>query len=85
MSGVRQIRDNLLCELRQEIAHVAWAAGVQCDILQDYASIGDDAGLEYSLRQLSAYVRNAVGAYNQLHSIEVAKEFEAAETIGGPS
>jgi hypothetical protein len=83
MSDMREIRDNLLCDLRQEIAQVAWAAGVQCSILQDYASLGDDRGLEYSLRQLSAYVRSAVRAFNQLHSIEVAREFEAPETIGG--
>lgn len=79
MSDAPKTRDHLLIELRQEIAHVAWAAGVQCGIAQDYAAIGDDRGLEYSLRQLTAYVRSAAQAYNQL------REIDPPSQIGGAS
>jgi hypothetical protein len=76
-------RAHLLGELREEIAGVAWATGVQCNILQDYCSIGDDAGVEYSLRRITAYIRSAAFAFNRLHEIEKLDEPEKRGSIGG--
>lgn len=42
---------------REEIAELAWRAGVETGLLQTYATVGDDAGLEYATRRLTAYTK----------------------------
>ncbi len=39
------------------IAETAWAAGVQTGLIQEFAAIGDEAGMRYAARGLAANVK----------------------------
>jgi hypothetical protein len=43
-------------------------ARIQAELGVTYASIGDDAGLEYAVRRLVAYTRAALGTLNDLRT-----------------
>jgi hypothetical protein len=43
-------------KLRQLIDEMLWGIGVYANTARDFAEMGDDAGLEYSYRQLSSRV-----------------------------
>ncbi|MFC4170487.1 hypothetical protein ACFOYU_00170 [Microvirga sp. GCM10011540] len=53
---------------REFISETLDMARIQAELGVTYASIGDDAGLEYALRRLVAYTRAALGTLNDLRS-----------------
>ena len=52
--------------LREFIGEHLLLAALQADLGATYASIGDDAGLEYAVRRLVAYTRAAIGTLADL-------------------
>lgn len=73
------LQEEVLPELREEIHEALGSAGVYAGLAQTFAAIGDDAGLAYSLRKQVAYVRHAVGTFNELRDIlQRAENKEAA-------
>ncbi len=53
---------------REFIGETLDMARIQAELGVTYASIGDDAGLEYALRRLVAYTRAALGTLNDLRT-----------------
>jgi hypothetical protein len=53
---------------REFIGETLAMARTQADLGATYASIGDDAGLEYAVRRLVAYTRAALGTLNDLRT-----------------
>lgn len=53
---------------REFIEETLAMARIQADLGVTYASIGDDAGLEYALRRLVAYTRAALATLNDLRT-----------------
>jgi hypothetical protein len=53
---------------REFIGEMLAMARIQAELGVTYASIGDDAGLEYALRRLVAYTRAALGTLNDLRT-----------------
>lgn len=51
---------------REFIEETLAMARIQAELGVTYASIGDDAGLEYAVRRLVAYTRAALGTLNDL-------------------
>jgi hypothetical protein len=54
--------------LREFIEESLAMARIQAELGATYASIGDDAGLEYAVRRLVAYTRAALGTLNDLRT-----------------
>ena len=52
--------------LREYIGEALDMARIQADLGVTYATIGDDAGLEYTLRKLVAYTKAALATLNDL-------------------
>ncbi|EIM26834.1 hypothetical protein [Microvirga lotononidis] len=55
---------------RQYLAEVLWFAQIQADLGSTYAAIGDDAGLEYAVRRLVAYLRSVIAALSDLKTMK---------------
>jgi hypothetical protein len=53
---------------REFIGEMLAMARIQADLGATYASISDDAGLEYTLRRLVAYTRAALATLNDLRT-----------------
>jgi hypothetical protein len=53
---------------REFIEETLGMARIQAELGVTYASIGDDAGLEYAVRRLVAYTRAALGTLNDLRT-----------------
>jgi hypothetical protein len=53
---------------REFIEETLSMARIQAELGATYASIGDDAGLEYARRRLVAYTRAALGSLNDLRT-----------------
>ncbi len=53
---------------REFIEETLSMARIQAELGVTYASIGDDAGLEYAVRRLVAYTRAALGTLNDLRT-----------------
>lgn len=53
---------------REFIEETLSMARIQAELGVTYASIGDDAGLEYAVRRLVAYTRVALGTLNDLRT-----------------
>jgi hypothetical protein len=53
---------------REFIGEMLAMACIQAELGATYASISDDAGLEYALRRLVAYTRAALGTLNDLRT-----------------
>ncbi len=53
-------------ELREEIAALLATIAVYCGTGQQYAALGNDEGLQYSLRCAIACIKNAIANYNDL-------------------
>jgi hypothetical protein len=60
------VETNPLDNFREFIGETLAMAQVQAELGATYAAIGDDAGLEYSVRRLVAYTKAAVGTLNDL-------------------
>lgn len=64
-------------QCRQHIADLAGVIGVNAEIVERYAELGDDAGLEYQLRRLILHVRAATATFKDLAEIENARRAES--------
>jgi hypothetical protein len=60
-------------ELREIIAEMLWSCGICCDTGLNYIELSDDAGLEYSIRQLIAHVKVARDVMAMLKASTVQK------------
>jgi hypothetical protein len=59
-------------QCRQHIAELAGVIGANAEIIERYAELGDDAGLEYQLRRLILHVRAATATFKDLAGLERA-------------
>ncbi|GEO13799.1 hypothetical protein [Microvirga aerophila] len=59
---------------REFIAEMLALAQIQADLGTTYAAIGDDAGLEYTVRRLAAYTRTAVTVLKDLKGMKEAND-----------
>ena len=55
---------------REFIAHALGRAEILANLGQTYAEIGDDAGLDYSIRSLAAYIQTAVSTLADLKALK---------------
>jgi hypothetical protein len=55
-----------LDNFREFVGETLAMAQVQAELGAKYASIGDDAGLEYSIRRLVAYTKAAISTLDDL-------------------
>ena len=53
-------------ELRSIIAENLGLAAIQISLVQTYADLGDDRGLEYALRRFAAYAKLAFATFEDL-------------------
>ena len=56
--------------LREYIAECISLAADQAGLVQSYAEIGDDKGLEYALRRFAAYAKSAFSTFQDLKAIQ---------------
>ncbi|HEY8381585.1 MAG TPA: hypothetical protein VIL09_05475 [Microvirga sp.] len=59
--------------LRDFIGETLFLARIQADLGVTYAEIGDDIGLEYTTRRLTAYVRAALATLKDLRKDKEAR------------
>lgn len=59
--------------LRDFIGETLFLARIQADLAVTYAEIGDDTGLEYTTRRLTAYVRAALATLKDLRNDKEAR------------
>ncbi|GEO18748.1 hypothetical protein [Microvirga aerophila] len=61
----------------REFIHETLAmAQIQAQLGTTYAALGDDAGLEYAMRRLVAYMRAAVDTFKDLKAQKEPEEFQ---------
>lgn len=58
-------------QFREYIAELAYLARIHTDLIERYAEIGDDTGLEYAMRNFVAVARNSAAAMRDLKSWKV--------------
>lgn len=61
---------------REFIAETAGMARIQAEMIETFASIGDDAGTQYALRKLMAYSKTLLKVVCDLHEENTRREFE---------
>ena len=66
----RAVLDARLELLREAIGEQAGFIQIQADIVQLFASLGDDAGVTYALKRLVAYARAAAQTANELAALK---------------
>lgn len=64
-------------QCRAYIAELSGVIAVNAEIIERYAELGDDAGLEYQLRRLVLHVRAATATFKDLAAIENARRTES--------
>jgi hypothetical protein len=66
----RAVLDARLELLREAIGEQAGFIQIQADIVQLFASLGDDAGVTYALKRLVAHARAAAQTANELAALK---------------
>ena len=61
---------------REYISEALAMARIQAEIGEAYAALRDDAGLDYSLRRLAAYVKSAREIYGDLKAMKAQRSTE---------
>jgi hypothetical protein len=61
---------------REFIAEAAGMARIQAQLIETYASIGDDAGAAYALRKLMLYAKTLLTTVCDLQEENLRREFE---------
>ncbi|MFO1126473.1 MAG: hypothetical protein U1E25_15105 [Methylocystis sp.] len=64
-------------QCRAYIAELAGVIAANAEIIQRYAELGDDAGLEYQIRRLIPHVRAMTATFKDLAEIENARRAES--------
>ncbi|MBG0801644.1 hypothetical protein IYW40_09120 [Methylocystis sp. H4A] len=64
-------------QCRAHIAELAGVIGANAEIIERYAELGDDVGLEYQLRRLVLHVKAATATFRDLAAIENARRAES--------
>ncbi len=58
--------DSLRPDMREAIHDYAGTAAAHCSLIQTYAEIGDDTGLEYAIRRFLTYARAIAGTFKDM-------------------
>jgi hypothetical protein len=66
----RAVREARLKLLREAIGEQAGLIQIQADIVQMFASLGDDAGVTYALKRPVAHARAAAQTANELAALK---------------
>ena len=71
--------EHSLREFRAELHEIMTFVGCYAGMVQSMVEVGDDHGAAYSLRKAFAYMRHALGVYNDLSAaLKRAENSEAA-------
>lgn len=73
ISDTAPSHDDARAYLRQEIAELAWAMGVQTEILQRYCLLGQDHMICHSVRQIRSVYRALYEITRRLHELELKR------------
>lgn len=65
---------DMLPELRGQVCEAMASAAHYMMLAQEFATLGDDNGAAYALRQSVAYFRYGIGTFNQLADIRKQTE-----------
>ena len=65
-----QISHGTPAALREYIHEVVKRAAIQAEIAMQYAELGDDAGLDYTIRHLVAYTKSALATMADLKAMK---------------
>ena len=76
MNAATSQRPEIQC--RQFIYEQMGFVQVSAEIVQQYAEIGDDAGIEYQLRRLIVHLRASTQTFKELAAHNAATESDAA-------
>jgi hypothetical protein len=59
--------------LRREIADTAWSVGVHSSLVIDYAALGDDQGLRYALKCMTACNKAVLNTFKALIELKIGE------------
>jgi len=55
---------------REYLLEALWFVQIQAELGSTYAAIGDDAGLEYAVRRLVAYIQAVIAVLSDLKAMK---------------